>query len=151
MHANTFCTCNLMRTCDMLDYYNSNFYSRTIIQMTSLMHHSWRGMRNPNQCSTLFLKCRFAPLALCQFIIRMSCCNHIYMLGNNGPQDACTITWVEMYIMINYMVTCISTVYCTEYVSVWYSISLLYNQPNTNIIKGHVRMHVYALGAQRVK
>ena len=55
-----------------------------IIQMTALMHHfstPRTGMRNPNQCSILCLKCQFTPPAFCQFMVYY---NHTIVLGNNG-------------------------------------------------------------------
>ena len=82
MHANACCTCSHISTCDMLGCCSCNFFSRPIIQMTSLMHHSSTprtGMQSVY--STLCLKCQFTPPCL---LICMGCCNHIYMLGNNG-------------------------------------------------------------------
>ena len=89
------------------------FSQQPMIQMTSLMHHSSTpitGMRNPNQCSTLCLKCQFTPPCL---LICMGCYNHIYMLGNNGhTRCASTPTWVKTFYSIT-VVTCMS-VYCTD-------------------------------------
>ena len=111
MHANACCTCSHISTCDMLGCCSCNFFSRPIIQMTSLMHHSSTprtGMQSVY--STLCLKCQFTPPCL---LICMGCCNHIYMLGNNGlTRCAYTPTWVKTFYSIS-VVTCMS-VYCTD-------------------------------------
>ena len=142
MLAKACCTCSHISTCDMLGCCSCNFFSRTIIQMTSLMHHSSTpitGMRNPNQCSTLFLKWQFTPLCL---LICMGCCNHIYMLGNNGhTRCASTPTWVKTFYSIS-VVTCMS-VYCTDLhvcrCSKIFKAILIINISDNY---GHVRMHV---------
>ena len=62
MHANACCTCNHISTCDMLVTTTVISSQEPIIQMNSLMHYSSSprtGMCNPNQCSTLCLKCQF--------------------------------------------------------------------------------------------
>ena len=129
MHANTCCTCNHISTRDMLGSATVISSQEPIIQITSLMHHSSTlrpGMRSPNQYNTLCLKCQFIPPSFCQFIIRMGCTNHIYMLGNNGhTRCAYTPTWVDhVYLTIASM-----WLHACQHITCQY-VHVLYNQHN---------------------